>query len=394
MCFVRLAVLYSMKKNSNKTCKYPLAVVWILAISAIFSLQSCAKVPVIYLGDDVNRVDFAAIVAEFPEYRNTPLPQAITPLTQQSIAAETARLRSAALSGPKPAADDDSSYRVGINDILYITVWDHPELSYNEPNTASEGLRGSPVSTDGTIFYPYVGTLEVLGLSVEQIRTKLTSRLSATIENPQLEVQVLDFRSKKAFIGGEILNPGMQKISDVPLTLLDAINNAGGTSEMADLNNASLTRQNKVYKLNLNELFESGNRDLNITLVDGDALTIPNIRESKYYVLGHVTTPVHKEMSNDSKNLFDAIQEAGGVKPVNGNTLHPPIHYFIIRSTGNGTLVFHLDQKAADSLIVMNNFQIFADDIVYVSSERRSKWNLVYKQILEYASSLNKKNAS
>lgn len=383
-----------MIEKTAKTDKYRLPVIWLFAIFAAISIQSCSGVPVIYDGNDASRVDFAAVVAGFPEYNNAPLPQEITPLVQQNIIAETSRLKSAALSNARPTAIANTGYRVGINDILHIIVWDHPELSYSEANTTSEELRGSIVSTDGTIFYPYVGTLEVLGLTVEEIRKKLTKLLSATIEKPQLEVQVAEYRSQKAFVGGEVANPGMQKISDIPLTLLDAINTAGGTTEMADLDNASLTRQSKVYKLNLNELFISGNRELNIDLQDGDVLSIPNIRESKYYVLGHVANPVHKEMSNNTKNLFDAINEAGGVKAVNDGTLHPPIHYFIIRRTNNGAIVFHLDQKAADALIIMNNFKIVADDIIYVSSERRSKWNQVYKQILQYANSLTEKNTS
>jgi len=366
---------------------------WIFAIAAVLGFQSCATVPVIYHGDDTSRVDFAAVVAEFPEYKNSALPQDITPLIQQNILAETARQRSTALSGPKPAAVDDFTYRVGINDILFITVWDHPELSHTGANAATEKLRGSVISTDGTIFYPYVGTVEVLGLTVEQIRAKLTKLLAVTIEKPQLEVKVSEFRSQKAFVGGEVLNPGTQKISDIPLTLLDAVNNAGGATDMADLDNASLTREDKVYKLSLKELFASGNQALNVELLDGDILTIPDISESKYYVLGHVANPIHKEMSNTSKNLFDAIEEAGGVKSISEASLHPPIHYFIIRGTDEGTLVFHLDQKATDSLIVKNNFQIIADDIIFVSSERRSKWDIVYKQILQYTSLLNQKEA-
>jgi len=345
-------------------------------IGVVLSLQSCATVQEVQIGEDISRVDFAAVVAKFPEYKNTGLPQDITPLTQQNILAETKRIRNAALLSPKPATVEDASYRVGINDVLHIVVWDHPELSYSETNNASEELSGSVVTANGTIFYPYIGTVEVLGLTVEKIRIKLTKLLSATIEKPQLEVK----------------KPGMQKISDIPLTLLDAINIADGVTDMADLDSATLTRQDQVYKINLSELFVSGNKELNIKLLDGDVLTIPNISESKYYVLGHVANPIHKEMSNIGKNLFDAIEEAGGVKPVNEDSLHPPINYFVVRGTDNGTLVFHLDQKAADSLIVMNNFQIMADDIVYVASERRSKWNLVYKQIVQYTNLFNKKN--
>ena len=379
-----------MPRNINETRVSTIFVFWAFALIAILGLQSCA-VPVIYYDDDTSGVDFAAVVATFPEYENVPLPHEIIPLTQKTISIETKRLRTTALSSPKPASATDSRYHVGTSDILYIVVWDHPELSNVNTNSkdVSEELRGSVVSTEGNIYYPYIGSVNVAGLTVDQIRTKLTKLLSATIEKPQLEVRVSEYRSQKAFVGGEVLNPGMQKISDIPLTLIDAINNAGGATEMADLSKASLTRHGKLYKLNLSELLVTGNKALNVDLLDGDIFSIPSVLESKFYVLGDVANPVHEKMSTINKKLSEVISDAGGAKRINEESIRSSVQYFVLRSTENGTLIFHLDQKAADSLIVSNSFEVIADDIVFVSSANRSSWNLVYQQLIQYANRLD-----
>ncbi len=358
----------------------------------ILSLVSCTTVPVVYDNSGTKRVDFAAVVSTFPEYSIGPLPQAITPITQQNIANENERLRNVARFGPKPAPNSDQAYRVGAGDILNIVVWDHPELSFNDIEGSSSEPKGSVVSASGTIFYPYVGVVRVVDLTVEQIREKLTNQLAVTIENPQLEVRVAEYRSKKAFVGGELLKPGMQKITDVPLTLIDAITSAGGATALADLGNATLKRQEKEFKLNLNELFVHGGGELNITLVHGDVLTIPSLNDSKYFVLGQVEKPIHKEITNREIKLSEAVLAAGGVKRAKDEPIHNSLHIFIIRNAGNEALVFHLDRAASDSLILSDNFNIIANDIVFVSSERPANWNLVYQQILHY-SNLAKKQS-
>lgn len=381
-----------MIKNIIETGKVQTLAFKALLLVTMLVLQSCA-VPAIYYSDDRSGIDFEAVVATFPEYRNAALPQQITQLTLQNSRLEADRLRNTALSSPKPDSTTTSSYLVGTGDILYIVVWDHPELSITDPKALSEELRGSVVSSEGEIFYPYVGNVNVIGLTVDQIREKLTRLLSVTIEKPQLEVRVSEYRSQKAFVGGEVLTPGTQIISDVPLTLIDAINRAGGATEAANLGRATLTRNSKTYVLDLNELLITGNKALNITLLDGDVLTIPDIRDSKYYVLGDVENPEHKEMENSSRTLSAVIQDVGGIKTANKESTGNPAQIFVLRGTEKGTLVFHVDQSAANSLIVSNNFEVIADDIVYVSNARRSNWNLVYQQIVEYAGQLDNRQA-
>lgn len=132
-------------------------------------------------------------------------------------------------------------YRVGPQDILTIIVWNHPELTIPSMQTTSENVNiftrlndtnnnptGILVDEYGKVFFPLAGKLKVAGLTVDQIRSHLAQRLTKYIRNPQVSVRVTAFRNKLVYILGEVARPGIQPITDMPMTLMDALNQAGG----------------------------------------------------------------------------------------------------------------------------------------------------------------------
>ena len=136
------------------------------------------------------------------------------------------------------------AYIVGPEDILNIVVWQHPELSYpqaagftqtgqNAETNPTISPQGFLVDNDGNIFFPLLGSVHVAGLTADQIRYRLTQGLMKYVRNPQLDVRVTGFRNQKIYVMGEILKPGLQPITDVPMSITDAINLAGGLDPQA-----------------------------------------------------------------------------------------------------------------------------------------------------------------
>ena len=117
-------------------------------------------------------------------------------------------------------------YRLGPGDIINVTVWDHPELTIPAGSYRSAESSGTLVTEDGTIFYPYVGILNVNGMRVSELRDILAQRLARHRARSARRSR-RRLRSKRIYVVGEVKSPGLQTIDDIRMTILEAINRAG-----------------------------------------------------------------------------------------------------------------------------------------------------------------------
>ncbi|HEX5951841.1 MAG TPA: polysaccharide biosynthesis/export family protein, partial [Rhodanobacteraceae bacterium] len=123
----------------------------------------------------------------------------LVPITPQVIAQEgTANAPEAvppALLGYQPQA-----YQIGPGDTLYITVWNHPELTSPAGNQNQAAANGRVVQADGSIYYPFAGKVQAAGKTIEQLRQVLASQLSTYLKKPQVDVSVISYASQRVVL--------------------------------------------------------------------------------------------------------------------------------------------------------------------------------------------------
>lgn len=276
-------------------------------------------------------------------------------------------------------------YRVGPGDVLNIIIWNHPELTIPAGGERSPEETGNWVHNDGTIFYPYVGVVEVEGLKVTEIRELITRRIGDYIEEPQVEVTVAGFRSQRVYVTGNVRQPGTYPVTNRPKRLLDAVNEAGGLDELADWRNVVLTRQGREYNLSLRAVYQHGDPSQNVVLRDGDVVHVGRVDDNKVFVLGEVTEPRPIKMGRQRMTLAEALAESGGLDEMQANATG----IFVMRrgeEDGEPRVdLFQLDARQATALVIADEFTLQPRDIVYVTAAPVARWNRVVSQLIPTA---------
>lgn len=117
-----------------------------------------------------------------------------------------------------------TDYPIGPGDVLEITV------------PAIEELRSRVVrvSGDGTISLPFIGKVEVAGITEEALRLKLIGLLEKYMHTPRVAIFVKEYRSRQVAVLGSVLKPGLYSVNTGADTILDMISQAGGIASGAD----------------------------------------------------------------------------------------------------------------------------------------------------------------
>jgi polysaccharide export outer membrane protein len=162
---------------------------------------------------------------------------------------------------------DQSSYRVGPEDVLEISVWREDALK-------KEVL----VRPDGGLSYPLIGEVQAAGKTVNEIRSEIARRLEKFIPDPAVSVTILKVGSQRVYVIGKVNKPG-----DFPIgryvDVLQALSMAGGLTQFADSNEIRVMRREGERQIVLP--FEYGRvtrgqkLEQNIQLRGGDVVVVP-----------------------------------------------------------------------------------------------------------------------
>jgi polysaccharide export outer membrane protein len=218
----------------------------------------------------------------------------------------------------------EKPYIIGPGDVLSVVIF--------AGGKSQEALELA-VFSKGTVNFPFLGKIRAEGLSIEQVTEMVTRSLAVDyFVDPQVIINVKDYKSKKVYITGAIENPGLYPLDSSNTTLLELIAKSGGVTKersnfayilkgsIQDLESAKeineLVQQKNSIHVNLQELMEQGISERNVELQAGDVVYIPpttfsNLTHYKVYVLGKVEKPGVYDFQ-DGLTALDACVLAGG----------------------------------------------------------------------------------
>lgn len=366
---------------------------WAAALCVGTLLQGCTIVPGMGTVEPYQSAEdlppkFLYLPDAAPEDRITPITPALvrtlTKMTPKSVPPEVGAL-----------FGKSQRYTIGPGDVVGVIVYDHPELLPNAGAVISQqadptGVSVAPgfiVDSSGEIAFPYVGRVRVAGLTEAEAGDLISKLIVTQVREPEVTVRIQSFRSRRAYIEGEVRVPGSQIFTDVPMTLTEAINRAGGITASGNRAAVTLVRDGKSIDINLTRLREAGRDGNDIPLQNGDTISVGHREDAKVYVMGEILRPSALTMrTNGRLNLNEALGEAGG--PV--LTTSSPGQIFVIRQGATGLpAIFHLDAKNPAALVLARQFNLEPQDVVYIDPVPLVKWNRVISLILPAAQVVN-----
>ncbi|GGC97409.1 capsular polysaccharide biosynthesis protein [Halopseudomonas salina] len=309
-------------------------------------------------------------------------------ITPKLIAQDQASNAEKTMIPPELLSYEPENYRIGPNDALFITVWDHPELTTPGGPQQTEAANARVVRDDGTLFYPFVGNVEVAGLTLEELREIITKRLARYIEQPQVDVNVLGYNSQKIDISGAFVNPGFLPVDSTQLTLLQAVGLAQIDQQRADLSNLVLVRDGVTYTLDYDRLSSNDSRIGQIYLRAGDKLHMGLNDNRKIFVMGEVSAPEAIPYRTSRMTLTEVLGSVGGPLPTSASGKD----VYVIRGVENlatdKATVFQLNAKSPSAFILANQFEMQPQDVVFVGAAEITRWNRFISQLFPSANIL------
>jgi polysaccharide export outer membrane protein len=210
-------------------------------------------------------------------------------------------------------------YLLGPGDILELTVVGIPGLD----------KKACTLDAYGYISVPYLGQIEIQGLTVQETESKLAKLFAASLlEDPQVAVSMKEYKSQFYYVMGAVTRPGKYSLVQSE-DILDALATAGGLRDRAESkirlhrNNSTTNVEAKTagsqpysnsMEINLVELLEGGSDNSRVYLQNGDVIEVREFKEKSYYVLGDIVRPGAFLMNSSKKMvLSQALANAGGM---------------------------------------------------------------------------------
>lgn len=199
---------------------------------------------------------------------------------------------------PLPAAVT-KEYKIGPEDLLGIATRD-----------VSEATGEFLVRADGKITFPIVGEIRVEGMTLEQLKADLESRLSHELRNPEVTVNIKQMRQNRVYVLGSVRAGGALDAKP-GWRLAELVAAAGGLALPPERLRAIVFRAEGILKIEMRDLFIDAKPEANVPIKPGDVVNIASEPTIRVSVVGEVLRPGLIDVI-DGNGIVEAIAAAGG----------------------------------------------------------------------------------
>ena len=202
--------------------------------------------------------------------------------------------------GDLPLPND---YKISLNDQFTVIL-----------SGSKEDIFDLNVNLDGSILFPELGSISVIGETFQEVKAKLSNLIEQSYIGVQIDLSLKNLSAKKITIVGAVKTPGTYLVNPFS-TISSALGYSGGISDVGTLRNIRLIRTNgDTFNFDLYKLLINGDRSDDITIESGDVIVI-DPADQFINISGEVKRPAIYEIK-ENETLTDLIDFALGFTQV------------------------------------------------------------------------------
>ncbi|MVW73295.1 polysaccharide biosynthesis/export family protein [Bordetella sp. 15P40C-2] len=316
-------------------------------------------------------------IVEAPEKRT--IPYELVDLAPTNIASY-ARLRdetvATTVSSPK-------SFEVRLipGDVLQVMIADiGAESAVFAPLAAGGTKFEARVDSAGKISLPYAGRFSVAGKTLVGVEEEIRRRLKGVASDPQVMVNLLGDVSGSVLVAGAVKQPGRFSALQGPLTLLDAINLAGGPLLEPHLVSVTVRNGKEAHVYSYQSLLNGLNRP-----ISPRSEIVVSRAKKRFVAMGAVKAPGLHDLPSDQPSLLEVLGQAGWLDDASAD----PQGVFVFRlerKAGEAEPVpevFRLNMRDPAAIFLAKDFLVKAEDAVYVTNAAVHEWQKIITPIVQ-----------
>ncbi len=271
-------------------------------------------------------------------------------------------------------------------DVLRIMVAD----------SARDGAIFAPLATGGTVFdavrvdskgtisLPYIGRLPVSRETPAEVEESIRGRLKGITTDVQVRVSLTGDLSGSVLVAGAVKSPGRFSALQGPLTLLDAINQAGGPLLEPHLIRVVVRTGEKSYDFNYQDLLSGKNQ-----LVPPGAEVVLERDRKRFVAMGAVGDPGLHDLPSNNPSLLEVLGSVRGLSEASADASGVFIFRLVDEvdsDTGESkpqAQVFRLNMKEPAAMFLARQFLVQPEDAIYVTNAAIYEWQKIITPIVQ-----------